>query len=334
MRKGNTANVLLDSQGEILAIGTGSDSCAEHECGSMPMQRLFCRPGTPIVSPVTGKQVALSELLIELRGNQQFFDGYFNGTLNFEFPQLLERKRISNNLDKIVFGMGVCREGEPIGILACSTSLAYAQETLNYFGSQSVFNNKTQKWDWTEAHVAGAWDEKTFALAVKGEQLIDKLARFAAKLQSGQGLFAGTFLRTEEAANLKGVVVMDFAGLKPEHRVEIDKAQDEFEATLVLNSHEASTSVNQANQANRGLGHSFVWNVWHPDEEHIRESDFLARCKASGHTPKVVCAINPDAGLRDSLSYGGPYLVEDLIAIAKQEQLGAKPLKYAQAVSA
>ena len=334
MRKGNKANVLLDSQGEILAIGTGSDSCAEHECGSMPMQRLFCRPGTPIVSPVTGKQVALSELLIELRGNQQFFDGYFNGTLNFEFPQLLERKRISNNLDRIAFGMGVCREGEPIGILACNTDLAYAEKKLNYFGTQSVFNDKNRAWDRTEAHVAGAWDEETFALAVKGEELIAKLGRFAKKLQLGQGLFAGTFLRTGEGADLEGVIVMDIAGLKPEHRVEIDKAQDEFEATLVLNSHEASTRVNQANQTHRGLGHSFVWNVWHPEEEHIRDSDFLARCKASGRTPNVVCAINPDACLRDSLSYGGPYLVEDLVAIAKKEQLGAKPLKYTQAVLA
>lgn len=334
MRKGNTANVLLDNQGEILAIGTGSDFCAEHECGSMPMQRLFCRPVAPIVSPMTGKEVAMSELLIELRGNQQFFDGYFNGTLNFEFPQLLERKRISNNLDKIVFGMGVSCEGEPIGILACNTSLEYAAKKLNYFGTQSVFNDKTRKWDRTEACVAGAWDEETFALAVKGEDLIAKLARFTEKLQSGQGLFAGTFLRTGDGADLQGVIVMDIEGLKPEHQAEIDIAQAEFESTLVLNSHQASTLVNQANQTHRGLGHSFVWNVWHPEEEHIRESDFLARCKASGHTPKVVCAINPDASLRDSLSYGGPYPAEDLIAIAKREQLGAKPLKYPQAVPA
>lgn len=321
MRKGNNAQIVFDDDGEILLIATGSDYCAEHEQGSMDMQKKFCRPLSAIYSPMTGKETSMEGLLDELRQNQKFFDGYFSGKVQVKFPSLLERKKIRNNLHDIHFDQYKDDCGEDMAVVCANSNREHAYKTLSHFGKNVEYDTKKKKQIASPAVLGGAWDSESFAFAVKGEELIAKLARFFQKIQAGEALFAGTFMPDSTDKRLTGVIVMDGKRLKPEHSAEIEKAQAEFENNILLNANDATRRVNQANIQKRGLGYSHVWNVWHPDEVQPYHPDFLERCKAQGRTPKVLCAINPDGSLRGKVMYGGPYTPEDLIALATGEKL-------------
>lgn len=44
MRKGYEPCLAFDHNDRLVAIATGSDACAEHECGSKPLREALCGP--------------------------------------------------------------------------------------------------------------------------------------------------------------------------------------------------------------------------------------------------------------------------------------------------
>lgn len=338
MRKGNEAAVIFDEDGEILLIATGSDYCAEHEQGSLEMQKFFCRPLSPIYSPMTGKETSMEGLLNELRHNQKFFDGYFKGEIQYDFPKLLERKQLRQNLEHIHFDLEKDEEGDDIAILCANGNRAHARQELRYFGKNFEFDAKTKKRIARPAEFCGAWGSKSFAFAVKGEELIAKFARFFQKIKESKAIFAGSFVSDSGEKRLAGVIVMDSTRLKPEHLKSIETAQVEYEHTLLLNAHEASQLVNQASIQGKakghGLGYSHVWNVWHPDETASYSADFVAQCVANKRAPEVAVAINPDSDIAKEIAYLGPYRTQDLVDFALGKTKKIERLRKTQEVEA
>lgn len=202
MRKGYNPHVVLDKRGSIFAIATGSDACAEHECGSRPMQGALCN---------TYGGLSEEALVRALRAGEAV-----------TYPPLLERKRITRNLDKITFQKGAAATGEPVAVLGYSP-----------YGAVSLAHRELEIYR-DDEFLAGAWAEDAFALKVVGAKWVSRLERFAKAVRAGEGLFAGTFLERDGKTHLSGVIVALHTGLRPEHRQAIAAAQATWEGSIQL----------------------------------------------------------------------------------------------------
>lgn len=136
-------------------------------------------------------------------------------------PSFFERKTLSQNLADVIFSQGT-EEGEPVGVFGFATE---------YAGRTIVIDHRELRL--RDKEVVGAWDASSFALKVKGKRLVDKLQRFAEKVQAGDGIFAGSFLKDDNKEALNGVILAVKGSLRPEHRTAIATAQAKWEADQV-----------------------------------------------------------------------------------------------------
>lgn len=286
MRKGFNAAVVLDKDGEIFAISTGSDATAEHEGGSKPMQHALCQPVLKQPEPGLLGKLAQACGLTEPAPltDEQLVSALRKGQ-PVVYPALIDRKAIYHNLDKLHYVAGT-EKGEPVAVFG------YSPDGLNAVrvdqGELQLYPNEKY---------AGAWDEREFGFKVRGEEMVGKLKRFAETAQAGDAVFAGTFLEDLEGTRLSGVIIAVKSGVGPQHQAAIDKAQREWEAGLRLKAKARVDELiimgrrSDARPHAESPGH--IWPVW-----------------TDGPDSDVAYALNPGYGVK--AEYWGPYTFEEL----------------------
>lgn len=241
MRKGFEPKLFFTRRGELLAFSTGSDACAEHECGTAPMQAHL--------SLFSDSQV-LEGLALEAR----------NGKV-VKIPGLEQRKGIKKNLQDIKFFETKDVDGCDIGLLLFSPKQHIERST----DIHPWILNELRFFDKHE--VSGAWDDESFAIAVKGTKNISALKAFHARLQAGNGIFAGTFLKEGEFSSAGGVCIAVTDLFRPEHRAGMNAAQAEFEKKFKLETLSRVKELNALMQAKKdGIAPGYIWATWKDDE--------------------------------------------------------------------
>jgi hypothetical protein len=295
MRKGYNPELVFDKKGNIFAIATGSDACAEHEVGSAAMQRVLC-------TGFAGKDSNVEATLIKQLREADKEPGLMARLLNLDkkpvaFPDLLAQKIINNNLGDIHFVEGVDeRLKQPVGLLWFSER--HHTPDVNY-RELAIFDK--------EATCAGAWDERSFAFKVVGDKLIAKLRAFAEKLKAGQGCFAGLFL-AGGTPRLGGVIIALHTELRPEHRAAIAKAQKEYEDNMLLKARSRLDELNALAYPRQGKREAhwqspgYLWPVW----------------KDQVVGGEVMYALNPSYGV--DAAYLGPYSFEQIAQWIRAEK--------------
>lgn len=240
MRKGYDPQLILDEHGDIVALATGSDACAEHETGSAAMQQALCS-----AAAVDGNEME-RRLVQGLRKGQDVC-----------FADVLQRKRLDRNLDQLHFVKGVDRErGEAAAVMSFSARGA-ALVGLGDFELR-IFER-------TQA-IAGAWDEAGFAFKVIGERLVAALERFVQAARQGDVVFAGTFLADQPDKRLSGVVLARVSKLRAQDLEQADKAQRQWKDSLRLKAasrlDELQELVRHARAGSNVRLPGYLWPVW------------------------------------------------------------------------
>lgn len=302
MRQGSNAKLVFDKHGQIFAIATGSDACAEHECGSKELQSVLC--GTPEVetTPYGRIRAAMTGAAVPMT-DEEVVDALRSGKA-FAYPTLIDRKRIARNLDQLVFAVGE-ENGHPVAVFG-----------YGYQGADTICTDHRQLISYKKAEVVGAWDQRSFAIKVYGDKLVKKLQKFANTVMEGDGVFAGTFLTKHGKEELTGVVIALQSALRPEHRKEISDAQSKWEANMRLKAQSRADELARISWDKKAHPHAaspgFIWPVW----------------KDGVVDGEVRYALNP--GYQVDAQYWGPYTFEQLhdwIIAAKKFPL--KPIREA-----
>ena len=288
MRKGNYPELVFDKKGNIFALATGSDACAEHEVGSAAMQRWLC-------SGFAGKDSNIERKLVEQLRQADKQPGVMAKLLHLSpkpvaFPDLLSQKVIDSHLEHIHFVEGEDKHlKQPAAVLWVTDRPSTPD--LNY--------RELTIWK-AEDEAAGAWDEHGFAFKVVGEKLIKKLKAFADKLKAGQGCFAGLFLADSGNRRLSGVIVALHTELRPEHKAAIAKAQQDYESNMLLKSRSRVEELHAVAYPRHGAREphlktpGYMWPVW----------------KDGVVGGEVLYALNPHNAVK--AQYWGPYSFEQL----------------------
>jgi len=287
MRRGFNPVIIFNKRGEIFAFATGSDATSEHEWGSKSMQEDLCNP-----EGAAPKSVGLLEKVTQACGitdpaprtDPELIAALRAGKA-FAYPQLLDRKALSKNLDRLQFITGV-EKGQPVAVFG----YAPRRERVAVDNRELMF--------YRDEEYVGAWDEGSFAFKVRGEKLVAKLKQFAEKAQAGGALFAGTFLKVHEKEHLSGVILALRDDLRTEHLQAAAKAQADWEATLRLKAKSRLEELYELYREHRKTVRSAVL----PGN--------LGEVWTDGPDSDVAYRLNPD---RDSWGeYYGPYTFEQL----------------------
>jgi hypothetical protein len=241
MRRGTNPRLLWDAEGHLVAFGTGSDACAEHECGSRPM---------------------LQALTDGVQQNDALVDA-LRQARTVVYPSLLEQRRIVRH-DLLQF-----IEVPATAEARCEAYFGFARCPLTECRNELNFPHPAFSRG-MNVDLAGAWSENSFAIRVRGEKLVTALRDFYQDVRKGHGVFAGLFLR---GAMLTGVVVANERRLTEEHRAGLSRAQAEYESKLRLRSRDDSAALAREMMAvhPKGASHSsapgYLWAVWADKEE-------------------------------------------------------------------
>ncbi len=269
MRRGFHPRAYFEN-GQLVAVATGSDACAEHECGSRPLMRELCEQYTDetevLKRLISGKRV--------------------------EYPQMLEIKRIVKFPASLQFSI-VENEETPEAVLS-----VYNGNVSSYFNTELAFPSPRSQDD---QNIAGAWDERSFAVRVRGKGYVEALNGFYQDLRKKKVVFGGMFFHREPTI-FSGVILVNSRYLSEADLANIEKAQHKYESALRLKARDDSTLVShEVNEALKGRfgfgGAGFIWAKW-KDE----------------HESEVVYGFNP--WNHKQAAYGGPYTREELLAWA------------------
>ncbi len=266
MRHGYESRLLTNEHGQLVAFATGADFTAEHEQGSRPLQDALTL------------EVSLEALVLQdLRAGR-----------TPRYPSLEERKRIVRNVEAVQFievpGTGT----EPPQAL-----LGYAREALHVYKNELPFPTFSRKGE--ERDVTGAWDTRSFAIRVRGDDKVAALREFHEALKAGKVAFAGTFM--PDSPRLRGVVLARLDLLSDSTRESMAPAQREYESKMRLKARDDSTELTREmlKVCGRPSAHfGFLWAAWKDAEE-----------------SEVVYRLNPGYGIK--AQYGGPYTRQQLL---------------------
>lgn len=242
MRQGNRATLLWDNKGHLVAISTGSDACAEHECGSMP-----------ILQALTNVIEQDEQLVKALQRGQPVV-----------YPSLLEQRRITHPEKLQFIETPVSDKG------TCEAFFGLARHPLTEYQNDLCFPSRAFRRD-ENIDVVGAWDEESFALRVRSQKLVEALRSFYEGVCKGHGIFAGLFLKGEPF--LGGVIIADERYLTESHLESLGRAQAEYESKLRLKARDDSGEVLQQMRKVHPKGNDFashpgyLWAVWADKQE-------------------------------------------------------------------
>lgn len=293
MRKGYDPRLIFSAKGNLVAIATGSDACAEHERGSNPLRSALCDD--------TGK---FDSVVRDLKAGKEVV-----------YPDFVAMKAITRfpgGLQFIVLNEG----SEPEAILGYADfDLSKNTRELEFpLDFSSCRQSGASVADAPRSSVAGAWDERSFAVRVRGAKNVKALSGFYEAIKQGRVAFASTFLSPRKGFDLSGVVLADLRYISDEDRSCIKRAQAKWCSDARLKACDDASKVmgDMRRIAGRGdayLGH--LWSMWADADE-------------SG----VVYGFNPGYGIK--ADYLGPYTKEQLLDWAKSRfsyQLSRSPVK-------
>ena len=279
MRKGYDPAMFLNKKGRMFGFCTGSGPCSEHEQGSRSMQEALCRKDG----------LSDEQLIKKLRQESASPSASSLASVPLVYPTLLDRKSLVSDLKRITLLEGTDKKtGEPVAMIHFSAngrapSLEDRELSLGY--------QKT---------VAGAWDPHGFAFKVWGERDVKRLQAFHTSMLAGNGVFAGTFLKSHDGVRTSGVAIVNRTLLRGEHLAEIKKAQEKWEADMRLKAgselyafYDRYRSACLKDRTKDISLPGAIWPVW--------------RNQVDG---EIAYALNPGYGVK--APYYGPYDLEQL----------------------
>lgn len=292
MRKGYYPSLVFSNKGNLIAISTGADACAEHEMGSKKMLSVLCEqydneaallkklrkylaPGIveKIKTQVGGTQEAIS---LKERVSQD---------PSFKYPDVLEIKRITKAPKELQFIEVFDKDGklsEAYMGLAPNALTEYTHELQYPVGSFRTDVN---------LDVAGAWDERSFAIRVRGAKLAKALKVFYQAMLDKKVVFAGTFM---DDWRLNGVVLANTSFLPDAQKKNIAKAQADYEKSLRLKALDDSEELyRELYKMNNNRGFGYLWATFKDASE-----------------SEVVYGLNPHSDV--NADYLGPYTATQL----------------------
>lgn len=291
MRRGLEEFLVLDECGEIFAIDAGIGPRCRHERGTAPMQRALCKG---FAGRGTGKE---EDIVQALR------DGVGASGL---VPDLLGQNIINQNFQLVRF-----EEGRD-----AVTKKPAALLTLGVSGA-AVTLNDSQLALWGAATTVGAWDERGLVFKVVGGGLVSMLRTFARKLVAGEGCFAGELLVGVCTSRTGGAMVALHTKFGPKHLAAAKRAQERYEAALLLRSRsrvdELRALVRSEREAREKAGQ---------DASHLRmPGDVWPLWRDGKVGAEVRYGLAPGYG--EQAQYGDSYTFEQLAAwsLAKNKYL-------------
>ena len=310
MRQGLSPQVVMTKKGQIYAIATGSDACAEHEMGAKSLLSALCheaRDEAVVVSALKARTPIFSRFD---KGGEIAAEGALS------YPDLLESKRLAKNLDALKF---VERsDGTPEALLYFAPfEVGFDHPELVFPGRQTFLGENI--------NLAGAWDERSFALRVRGDLQVKALREFYQALMEQKVIFGG--LLDDEALNrFNGIVLVNTQLLSPSMRQSILNAQAKWESALRLKALDdardltdqmqraaAQSVLTKSKGAITNLSPGHLWVRWADKEESA-----------------IVYCLNPGYGIK--ADYLGPYTREQLLDWARTGY--AYPLHARRSVAA
>jgi hypothetical protein len=269
MRRGYESKLVISKSGNLVAFATGSDHCTEHECGAKPL-----------MSALTDSGISEEWVLAELR----------NGKTPV-YPDILESKRISSFPQQLQF---IVTEGE-----VPEAWLGYDRRPLTDYSNELQFHDlrdqgRVQEHD---PDVAGAWDDGSFAIRVRGKKYVKALKAFHQSLLAGKVAFAGTFFK-RDGDRLGGVVLAELTKVSDDDRKAVKVAQEKMESGLRLKARSEADGLTRALAEAFGRYVGFVWPVWKDEVD-----------------GEIAYAMNPSYNI--DADYYGPYTKEQLLEWAQ-----------------
>lgn len=279
MRRGYDANLLFSNQGNLVAISTGSDACAEHECGSRPLLSALCNQvdeGNAIVNKLAAGEPV-------------------------EFPHIADIKRISKLPAELQFIEDHSNPDAP------EAFLGYARQDLREYKNE--LNFPSDSFVKRDINVAGAWDERSFAVRVRGAKYVKALKEFYQAMVDGKVLFAGTILEDRAKVRLSGVILANSQFISDADKAKMKTAQLEYEASLRLQAKDDSASLVAEMRKLSGMPNYHFGLLW------VQWADRLWMKREDPREPEVVYGLNP--GYDVKADYLGPYTRQQLLDWAK-----------------
>lgn len=283
MNRGYGAKLVWSDSGALIGFATGSDACAEHECGSKPLRAKLC-------SQFDFEHSVVAALGQISRGSTQGERRV--GLSGFQYPSLLESKRVTKFPKGLRF---VEKDGTvPEALLSCADFDVGIDDSELAFATFPGFRTYDH-----DPNVAGAWCENAFALHVRSARYVNSMRGFYEAILKGQVVFGSSFFRRHQ--NLTGVILVNSTLLSENDTIAVREAQSEYESSLRLKARDDTAALRQDMRAASGIQESpgFIWVRWKDETE----SD-------------VVYCLNPAYGVK--AGYLGPYTRSQLLAWAGQ----------------
>lgn len=295
MQAGFKPKLVLSPKGHLMALGTGSDACTEHESGIKPLIQLLCGQGDQEAS-----------VLHALRSNQPVRSqlGSSHSALQdglLAYPDLVEQRRIVQNLDRIRFEelKGTTPEAQ---LIVGLDSDDIPEHELRYPHPEFLAGR--------DENVAAAWCESAFAIRLRGPRYVKALRGLYHSMLAGQVAFAGKIFR-QSAMHLTGVTLVSLQHLTEDLMSAIADAQRKYESELRLKARDDTPQLYQElmgaletsmagknSAASQSIHLGYLWPEW-----------------ADSNESAVVYGFNPGYGVR--ADYLGPYTREQLLDWAR-----------------
>lgn len=292
MRKGYYPTLVFSKKGNLIAISTGSDACAEHEMGSKKMMSVLCEqydneaallkklrsyqpPGVveKIKTLVGGTQEAVS---LKERVSRD---------ASFKYPDVLEIKRITKAPKELQFIEVFDKDGK-----LTEAYMGLAPNALNEYSHELQYPSGTFRTD-VNLDIAGAWDERSFAIRVRGAKLAKALKVFYQAMLDKKVVFAGTFMN---GWRISGVILANTDFLPDEQKKNIQEAQADYEKALRLKALDDSDELyRELYKMNNNRGFGYLWAMFKDASE-----------------TEVVYGLNPHSDV--NADYLGPYTATQL----------------------
>ncbi len=218
MRKGNCARLVFDRKGHLVAIATGSDATSEHEWGSKRLMEALC------------EQYAIEATLIDkIKAGEEV-----------TFPPLMDVKRITR------FPSGLQFEETPESFgTEPEAILGYLESPMGFkfFINELMFPTIVGEDD--DPNVAGAWDERSFAIRVRGKKYVKALKEFHEAILAKHVIFASTFFKRKDMPRLSGVVLANSLYFRGEDLAAMQQVESKYNRTLRLKALDESREITQ-----------------------------------------------------------------------------------------
>jgi hypothetical protein len=229
MRRAYEGKLVFSVSGNLVAIATGSDFCAEHEHGAKPL--MTC---------LTNHADSEGDIIAALKNGE-----------HPDYPKQLETKRIVKFPDTLVFEV---KEGDvPEATLAF---MAYSRRSIADYENELRFIEDVKRQD---PNLACAWSDRDFGIRVRGKKYVRGLKAFYEALRAGNVVFAGKFFQ-REGERLSGLVLADLTKLGEKDKAAAAEAQVKWESELRLKARSEANDISCALNQVRNVGH--IWPMW------------------------------------------------------------------------